>query len=199
MSLQTRASVGNGDLPLFLASFNGTDGVGLQAHRPNIGPVATIGAGTWSLLSNRAVATNTADLRNIAVWDVGDATVSIETQMPLPASQREGGLIARYLDVDNYFYMACQGTGLLLYEMTAGVLTARFTGSVSAFTSFLVTSTANMRLEVSATALKGFVDGVEWFNYASTVGAARTKHGLANYRSATFGQIPFEYLSMTAD
>lgn len=161
--------------PTHLSLF-ATDGE-LSAYTPDVGSVWTESSGDWDTSSGKVVNT----MAGIATFDPSLTTGMYDVTVTMPASgTTAGGLVARYTDSSNYWYVALSvgsSNNVVLNEDSGGSVTSRSTASatLNASTAYAV------RLIVSSTSpyWTTYIAGVAKNSYA-TVGSqsTSTKFGL---------------------
>ena len=103
-------------------SLGSTDGAGHQEANSGSGKAWADSIGTWAINSNTAKASALAGGAAIATIDAGAADVIIESLM----ATRSGGnlgVVARYVDANNYVVAYHDGTNIKLDKVVSGVVT----------------------------------------------------------------------------
>ena len=106
-----------------------TDGLGHAEGSGGSGLAWADSVGTWAVASNAAVCPTLADGAGIATVDLNTANVHV-----LAAVTRSGGnagIVARYVDEDNYLYAYHDGTNAVLVKMVSGSPTTLITAAAT--------------------------------------------------------------------
>lgn len=108
---------------LFYDQFIGANGTNLTAHTPDVGNAWAAAFGTMTIQSNAAYATSGA----YYVADMGQANMIITARLQVD-SGNSVGVIARYVDLSNYWFAYIRTNLFILYERTGGSSINRASG-----------------------------------------------------------------------
>jgi len=175
--------------PLVLDTFTDSDGTSLDAHTPEVGGGWTEQSGNWETQSNKA-RTATTGGAGIATFDAGVSDMLFDVTVTTPASgTTPGGLVVRYTDDNNYWYVkitpGTDGTDFELIEVNGGTPTTR----ASADVDWAASTAYKIRVIVDGNDYwKVYVDGTEKLSYttANSFNATATKCGLKDEGDANF-------------
>lgn len=168
---------------LILDQFTDTNGVNIQDH--TIAPT-NIPATSWVVTG--ASANDRAEIQSnqlackfgaqfVVVADAGqaDVTISVDTIVKSASGSIVVGIVARYVDSDNYWYQKItQNSIVALIERTAGVEVVRSSNAYS----FVVDQTYSLQCVLSGTSISMTIDGGSTVNTTSSVHQSADNHGL---------------------
>lgn len=153
-------------------SFTAANGTNLNGRTPDVentpGNAWMAVVQNWSIISNRARGTNY--ITSVMVIECGAANGTIT--MPMSRGGNENGIVARYVDASNYWYINHNsGAGFCITEVTGGIETTRAAIGDTSIT--VVTCTV---------VLNGNSITANWnghnLSYTSSNHASATKHGI---------------------
>lgn len=179
----TPGTVGTRTLPLrtadpgrvlLLAGFTGTDGTGVTAYTPEVGPLASSGAYTIQSNKLRPPAVN----ESVCFWNLNKTSYSLFTTFSTLSG--DPGPIVRVADTTNY--VLCQlnsGGTSAIYKRVGGGYTALMTA-----VSITWVNGDRIRVDVTPTTVEVFQNGARVMNVTdSTFGTATG----AGFRAAPAG------------
>lgn len=163
------------DPTLVLDLFTDTNGVGLDAHTPDTDTAGNgwvEDSGTWEIDGNEVK--ETTGTNRYATIDVGDSDVTIYATRTDSASS-DPGIVARFTDVNNHYLFVLNSiTNVLqLWKKVGGSWTQLGTSVAHTYSSGEV-----LKLTLSGTSLKGYVDDVLKIDETDGAHGAINKHGL---------------------
>jgi hypothetical protein len=167
-----------GPTVLLKDTFTDSNGTALHLHAMDVGAGWTEQNGTWQIQSNAAQRTNAAAAPgNVATANAGNANVTISLTINFAASD-EGGIIARFQDISNFwlFDMEPDGpNGYSIMERSSGSWITRASGSFT----FSLSTNYTIQLVCSGTTLTGTINGGNTLSYASASDfQTATLHGI---------------------
>lgn len=190
LTLLGAGSVGAGDpyaAYLVYDTFTDVAGTNLTAHTPEKRPGANAwvsGLGTWQSDGDEAVLAATAgDHQNVVQIDAGDADVTVEADVIVPATF-DFRVVVNYVDINNFWMGMFSQVGWTLYRRTAGAFTnidsspeARGAGSYT------------LRLVTSDDIITFFIDAAQKTtqNIAGRPHKTATRHGLSIFGTGDGG------------
>lgn len=136
-------------------------------------------SGAWGISSNRAYV-STAVEANIILQDMGSGSYDISCDVEFYTS-RNGGLVVRGQDANNWITLTVKNTGLSLERKVSGAWAA--IGSYSFTPSNGATHT--IRAVVTPTQITCYMDGTQRLNYSNSDLNTLTKTGLVQHSTTT--------------
>lgn len=152
-----------------------------------------VGAKTWTasgagfaIVSNELSCAGITTNRQLYV-DAGVANYKVSSKIKAigsTAATMAGGLIVRYIDANNYFWLSTRqdgtSTGLKFYQYNAGVVTA-----VGPASALVPVAGDTLMVESTPTELIVTLNDVEVMRYATTLHASGTKVGYMGHTAGT--------------
>lgn len=169
-------------------NFTGDEGSALA------GQTTTTGAKTWAVTPSTTYLTATGvayasafntSLTSGAYVDAGVADCTVQVSVPAPsANGRWHGLLFRYIDDSNFWYMIHYQTGGGAHR----VYLQGFVAGVNTYSAdFAITNaTHTFKVVLLGTSIKGYVDDVLTFDITDAGNLTATKHGLTAAQSGGF-------------
>lgn len=158
--------------PLFSDDFEDGNSIGWTAV-----------SGSWSVTTDGTKVYKQTNSSGEALANAGDATwtdYSVQADIKLynNATNAGSGVLARYVDSNNYYMLRLQQTGKVqLYKKAAGT----FTLLGEAAQTVTAGSTYTLKLEVNGSALTGYVNGVEKISAVTDTAISSGKIGVRSY------------------
>ena len=179
-------------------TFTAANGTALNGRTPS----PTDPGATWATQSgtagNQTIQSNKASFacnnsREDLVIDAGVSDGTIEATMTIPATGSIGILMFRVQDVNNYWQLTIDDTQTVLYRIVAGAVD---------YSSIVTQAHASgtpytLRVTLSGNSVSGEVVGETPIATTSSVGAARTKHGIGGYYAGT-GNVTADDFTVTS-
>ena len=160
------------------STFTAANGTALTAITPEVGGGWTAHNGTWTITGNKL---NGVPNSSRASVESGAANVVVEATFR-HAGTIGSGILIRYVDANNHWFVYLTGTIMEIYEMAGGVLTQRASATVSQ------PSATDLRAVVIAdgASIRTYLNNVAGPAYASAAsGLTATRHGVYNDNIAT--------------
>lgn len=148
-------------------------------------------SGVWGIISNLAYNSDTVGFGHV-VYDlaVSDFTLIANATREATTNSR-GGLLFRYQDASNWWYLEMRSGDVILYKSVAGSgsqVGATYTISNPPYT------VRNLKVRTNGNIIKCYVDGVEILNITDSHLATETKVGMVSGQASD----PFFFEDITA-
>lgn len=163
--------------PVVLDTFTDADSTSLDLHTMDIGTGWTEALGEFIITTNKVRVSPTTI--GIAVTDTSKADVLIVADVDIggDGAIRKTGLIARYLDNNNYWeitYLPSSDT-FAIKEVNTGTPTTRASTTIVGLSNV----TAQFTIICDGQTITAFIDGANKISYSSaTLNETNTKHGI---------------------
>lgn len=154
-------------------SFTGANGTNLNGWTPDVtntpGNTWAAVVESWRIVNNRARGTDYLTAVMVIECGAADGTIT----MPTARGANNNGIVARYVDTSNYWYIRCSAaaTAFAIVEVTAGTETVRASFNDNTNTPFTLTVT------LSGNSIAANWNGHD-LSYSSSNHASATKHGI---------------------
>lgn len=138
-------------------------------NRPDSNSLGTSSSGAvwsdpnaaWGIFSNQARTINATDTFDPAWLETSETDITVEIDLTLPGG--EGGIFARFTDVDNYVYLDATRidgnfVNVQIYNRVSGAFSAQ--GTV-AQVNWTTAATKNLKLQCSGTTFTSYLDDVQ--------------------------------------
>lgn len=179
------ASVVGGGFAAITDDFDRSDSA-LSLGSTSSGSLWTTRTGVLGISGNRGYPVSLTSGWAIATLDVGSADGCYQVKLPVARTQNTiAGLVLRYSDINNFFY-AYYRLGLaevLVGKVEAGVNTSNF--ATGAWGTDVSGNGQTLRVVLSGTSIKVYMEGVEVIDTTSSFNQTATKHGLWSAETVT--------------